>query len=59
MLWVLSGAILNVVRWCEVDTMIRQLEELLGIIPLAVGARMKSTGVWEPSLPVLPTVIFK
>lgn len=39
--------------------MIRQLEELLGIIPLAVGARMKSTGVWEPSLPVLPTVIFK
>lgn len=39
--------------------MIRRLKELLEIIPLDSGVKMKNTGVWEPSLLFLPTLTFK
>lgn len=37
--------------------MFGQLKEVLEIIPLDSGARMKSTGVWDPSVLFWPTLI--
>lgn len=40
----LSGAIMNnIFGWPEVDTVFRQLKELLETIPLDLGARMENT----------------
>lgn len=58
----LSGTILNNdLRWYEANTMVKQLKELLDVLALDLGTWLKktTTHVWEYSLLVLPTLIFR